>query len=312
MNIYQRMMMQSLTAHGAAASVFGMRAPSAPAVPVTDVAALFKRGSLARSVINASTDMDYAMGQYGSGLNGLGSFAASMGKIPIIGAGTAHPVGFDEQWSYDDWTGASGWNDHIKFWDNIGASYTPLSSAVIQRAQSKWVDLQTTADAGSPDADTLVLRYEAQLRAAAAAVDVNTKAGNQYGQRSNGSHVERADRLGDVNKVLKAISNLTVPKIVVAQDEEIHSGGGGNTPGPGPGGGGGGGGGSISPPVVDPYAKLAKEFRIREADHQQQQEILANQNAATASGGGLPPWAMPAVVGVVFIGGAIFLMRKKK
>lgn len=153
----------------------------------------------------------------GRGLGFLGQFASAFGaapKWPIAG-----DIGFNEEWSYNDWKGNNGWTAHIAYWKL--ADYEPLSDTMVNRAQQAWSALKAAADLGNVAAENQLEQYKATFKGLASQVDANTKQFNALGQASDPTHRDRARLLTELNKQLKAFANAGVPAQALAPAGQV-------------------------------------------------------------------------------------------
>lgn len=284
MNIYQLMKMQSLSPQQVAAAAFGARAPTAPSVVKTDVQSLFNRGAKVRGLINASSDMNYVLGQAGAGLNGFGQFAGSTYAI-------MPGVGFEEVWAHEEWRSCCGntkWLDHIRYWKI--ADYTPLPAFTLKAAKDKWTTLQSLAEAGVEQAGAMIESYTQQLTSLAKAADGLVKQCSELGVCSNATHADKADNYKRINALIRTIAGAKVPSADIGTS--------------------GAGSGSTTSPGAYSNQELLTKLAAGRLKREREQELLTGQNAATAAGG-MPKWALPAVVGVVAIGVTLFFLKRK-
>ncbi len=135
----------------------------------------------------------------------------SLAGFGFVGDAIVSGIGFDEQWSLDDWT-KNSWN----------SDYQPLSGNVISKARDVFKALQDAVDMGSPSAPVLIASFIAQDGANsisdwAAKIDQLTRAGGYgkggyFGQR-------RIDAYNGLNQALSRLATITPPDV----DAELES-----------------------------------------------------------------------------------------
>ncbi|TAL42429.1 MAG: hypothetical protein EPN91_08600 [Salinibacterium sp.] len=328
MNLYDRLKMSPMSARSMAASVLGVSAPGAipPAVP--DVQSLFSRGSLARSVVNASTDMDYVLGQSGVGLNGAsGAFGTrfgglgflSGGQIPVFASYTMSDCALSN--FYDtanySWLKAHGTDGGSSFFVNI--DYTPPDGSLKERATKGWTYLKNEADSGNTHAravfdqlDSSMKVYMAQVSALADAHDDRLGCGHAMA-RGWSAQQQLWEGFSAIVSLMKQFANAPagVPPLMVED---------------GPATGGSNMDAADSRSNVDPLTQsyLTRANRLQQEEdaaaqqlildkqQEQMQQLLKQQQSAATAGGGLPSWALP--VGVLAAAGvaAFVILRKKR
>lgn len=316
MNLYNRMKLQVPSARQVATSVFGVRAPGASSPALPDIRSLFERGSLARSVVNASEDMDYALGQYGSGLNGLGGLsgfgAESQGNEIVPG------VNFSQKWAWEWWQAESNWSRHVNYWNHLD-DYTPPDPDLLNRVSRRWSTL-TGMRRDVPEADALLNKYKALLQPLA---DTASKLIFRFDWTTlvtdDSTHNALSRTYKEINETLERFIREPTPTPVSVPSDDA-----GTSPPPA-----GNKPGTYSSKteeemlkqVLTARAKQEAAERAQEAaeravaeaqlkEQQMQQELLQKKDAATTAG--MPAWVKPVAVGAVLIGAAVLVMRRKK
>lgn len=288
MNIYQRMMMQSLTPQQVAAATFGARAMSTPTVVKTDVQSLFNRGARARSVMTER--LPYVLGQAGVGLGGLGALGASAKNELVPG------ITFKHDWSWEWWIGESAHSRHTDFWKNL-EQYVPPDNRMVEAARSRWTTL-LDMEIDSPEAAALLSLYKGKFTALKNRIDGlieqydwttvtasdSTRNGLTYAYR-------------ELNSTLQRFLHEPMP---VPPSASAPPAGDGTPTGTKPG--------TYSRRDEEALLKQTMLTRAQQAADERAR-VLATQGAITARSG-LPSWLLPAGVGVALIGG-FFLLRKK-
>ena len=306
------MKMNPMTAYGAASTIFGAHAPQAQSPAVPNVAELFLRGGLARSVVNPH-DMDYVLGQAGAGLNGLNGFSGS--DYPVVGdLGFAHPGSYQD---YLTKTGDGGWNSGLSAY---GIVYSGPSAGLISGATSGYSALADMKDMGDAIADGLFTSLSNRTRRALENIDSITKSKSPFGGLPQSLEAQRVNYMNELTRLLREWQDAPTKARQLQQAAGGGSPGGASTVTTTPGTYNTTGSGNPAQANNDlalqlalQKAQLDAQATLEETRNKQMADQLALQtSSASTARGGMPGWVVPAAVGVVLVGGAVFFLSKKR